>query len=463
MSTDKRVYGSILECIGNTPLVRLNRLTKDLKCTVYAKVEFFNPAGSIKDRVAKQIIEDYEAEGRIKEGGTIIEGTSGNTGAGFALMATSRGYKSTFVMPDKQSEEKRQALRAWGSKVVITPTNVEADDPRSYYKVSERLVQETPNSCYGNQYHNPSNPKTHYHSTGPEIWEQLDGNIDVFIAGVGTGGTISGCAKYFKEKNKDIQVVGVDPVGSLYYDYFYSGVMTKPYTYVLEGIGEDFMPSTMNFDHVDDIVRVTDQDCMITTRRMVAEEGIFAGASSGAAIAGALKYLKKHDREGMVVVIILPDSARNYLSKLFNDYWMEENGFFDPPKVTGTVSDLLHAKTKRELLTISYRSTIADTVKMLKKNDISQAPVLKDDALIGIITEKELLQRAIRGNPKQDIVEDSIDLDFCIVKEDTELPVLMELFSRFKTALVYKGKKPTDIITRIDLLDYVAQHRKGEK
>ena len=206
--------------------------------------------------------------------------------------------------------------------------------------------------------------------------------------------------------------------------------MTKPYTYVLEGIGEDFMPSTMNFKDIDDIIRVTDRECFIMTRRMVAEEGIFAGASSGAAIAGALKYLRKHDREDLVAVIVLPDSARNYLSKLFNDYWMEENGFFDPPKVVGTVSDLLHAKTKRELLTISYDSTISDTVKLLKKNAISQAPVLKDGELIGIITEKELLQRAIRGNPKQDIVEDSIELDFCIVKDDTELPVLMELFNR---------------------------------
>ena len=463
LNSDKRVYNSIIECIGNTPLVRLNRLTEGLKCTVYAKVEFFNPAGSIKDRVAKQIIEDYEAEDRIKKGGTIIEGTSGNTGAGLALMATTRGYKSCFVMPDKQSEEKRQALRAWGSKVVITPTNVDATDPRSYYKVSERLVQETANSCYGNQYHNPSNPKAHYNGTGPELWNQLDGKIDAFFAGIGTGGTITGCGKFFKEKNKDVQVVGVDPVGSLYYDYFYSGVQTKPYTYVLEGIGEDFMPSTMDFNNVDDIVRVTDQECFIMTRRLVAEEGIFAGASSGAAIAGALKYLKKHDREGMVVVVVLPDSARNYLSKMFNDRWMDENGFFEKPSLIGTVSDLLHTKSKRELLSLPSDSTIATTVKLLKKHNISQAPVMRDGELIGIVTEKELLQRAIRGNPKQDLVEDSIDLDFCIVQEDTELPVLMELFSRFKTALVYKGKNATDIITRIDLLDYVAQSRKGEE
>ena len=233
MNREKRIYDSILQCVGDTPLVRLRRVTGDLKCTVYAKVEFFNPAGSIKDRVAKQIIEDYEAEGRLKPGGTIIEGTSGNTGAGLALMAADRGYKSTFVMPDKQSEEKRQALRAWGSKVVITPTDVAPEDPRSYYKVSERLVRETENACYANQYHNPSNPKAHYLSTGPELWNQLDGNIDVFIAGVGTGGTIAGTGRYLKEQNPEVQVVGVDPVGSLYYDYFYSGVIAQPYTYVL--------------------------------------------------------------------------------------------------------------------------------------------------------------------------------------------------------------------------------------
>jgi cystathionine beta-synthase len=462
LTPEKRVYNSILDCVGNTPLIKLNRITKDLKCTVYAKVEFFNPAGSIKDRVAKQIIEDYEAEGRIKSGGTIIEGTSGNTGAGLALMATSRGYKSIFVMPDKQSEEKRQALRAWGAKVVITPTNVDADDPRSYYKVSERLVQETENACYGNQYHNPSNPKAHYHSTGPELWEQTEGQMDVFIAGVGTGGTIAGCAQYFKEQNPDVKVVGVDPVGSLYYDYFYSGVMTKPYTYVLEGIGEDFMPSTMSFDHIDDVERVTDHECFEMTRRLVAEEGIFAGASCGAALAGAMKYLKKHDREGMVAVVILPDSAKNYLSKVFNDRWMEENGFMDAPAVQGTVSDLLHSKSKREVVTIAHDTTVLSAVETLKKYDFSQAPVFKGDALLGILTEKSLLHHAIKGHAGQELVKELVDMDFCVVHEDTELYVLMELFSRFETALVYEDKKPCDIITRIDLIDYMARAKKRQ-
>lgn len=458
MTPEKRVYNSILDCIGNTPLIKLNRITKDLKCTVYAKVEFFNPAGSIKDRVAKQIIEDYEAEGRIQKGGTIIEGTSGNTGAGFALMATSRGYKSIFVMPDKQSEEKRQALRAWGAKVVITPTDVDAEDPRSYYKVSERLVQETENACYGNQYHNPSNPKAHYHSTGPELWEQTEGKMDVFIAGAGTGGTITGCAKYLKEQNKDVKVVAVDPVGSLYYDYFYSGVMTKPYTYVLEGIGEDFMPSTMGFENVDDVERVTDQECFEMARRLVSEEGIFAGASCGAALAGAMKYLKKHDREGMIAVVVLPDSAKNYLSKVFNDRWMEENGFMEASSIRGTVSDLLHAKSKRGIVNVAHNATVVEAVEILKAHNYSQAPVMHGESLLGILTEKSLLHHSIKGYAAQESVKELVDMDFCVVHADTELYVLTELFSRFETALVYNDeKKPTDIITRIDLIDHMAR------
>ena len=461
MNREKRIYDSILQCVGDTPLVRLRRVTGDLKCTVYAKVEFFNPAGSIKDRVAKQIIEDYEAEGRLKPGGTIIEGTSGNTGAGLALMAADRGYKSTFVMPDKQSEEKRQALRAWGSKVVITPTDVAPEDPRSYYKVSERLVRETENACYANQYHNPSNPKAHYLSTGPELWNQLDGNIDVFIAGVGTGGTIAGAGRYLKEQKPEVQVVGVDPVGSLYYDYFYSGVMTKPYTYVLEGIGEDFMPSTMDFQYVDDVIRVNDKECFEMTRRLVREEGIFAGASCGAAVVGALKYLRRHDREGMVAVVVLPDSGRNYLSKLFNDKWMEENGFFEPDRVSGTVSDLLHSKTKRALVSLDSQLSLTEAIEILKHNNISQAPVMDGAQLLGVLTETKLLHRALARGTVGEKVRELADLDFCVVHEHTEISVLTELFSRFEVALVYDNERQAkDIITRIDLIDFMARQRR---
>ncbi|MBM73937.1 MAG: pyridoxal-5'-phosphate-dependent protein subunit beta [Proteobacteria bacterium] len=457
----KNVHESILDCIGNTPMVRLRKVTAGLKCTVYAKVEFFNPAGSIKDRVAKQIVEDYEAEGVLKEGGMLVEGTSGNTGAGLALMAADRGYSATFVMPDKQSEEKRAALRAWGAKVVITPTDVAAEDPRSYYKVSERLVRENENACYANQYHNPSNPKAHYLSTGPEIWDQLDGKIDVFFAGVGTGGTISGTGAFLKEQNKDVQVVGIDPVGSLFYDYFHSGVMTKPYTYVLEGIGEDFLPTTVDFSSVDDIIRVNDKECFEMTRRLVREEGIFAGASCGAAVAGALKYLQRHDREGMVAVIILPDSGKNYLSKVFNDRWMEENRFLEPDTNTGTVADLIKHKGKGALVKIEAKTKVSNAISILKDGGISQAPVMKGNKLLGILSEKTLLHRALQGDPRQEKIESLIDLDFCVVHGDTEIVVLTELFARYKVALLFEGKEgPKDIITRIDLIDYMASQKR---
>jgi cystathionine beta-synthase len=456
----QKVYESILDCIGNTPMVRLRRVTEGLKCKVYAKVEFFNPAGSIKDRVARQIVEDYEAEGILKKGGIIVEGTSGNTGAGLAMMAADRGYGSTFVMPDKQSEEKRAALRAWGSKVVITPTDVDAEDPRSYYKVSERLVQESENACYANQYHNPSNPKAHYQGTGPEIWDQMEGKVDVFVAGIGTGGTIAGVGRFLKEQGKGTQVVGIDPVGSLYYDYFYSGVMTRPYTYVIEGIGEDFMPTTMDFKYVDDIVRVNDKECFQMTRRLVREEGIFAGASCGAAVAGALKYLRQHDREGMVAVVILPDSGRSYLSKLFNDKWMEENSFFEPDRTHGNVADLLKTKPPAGLVSIDAGSTLSEAISLLKKHGISQAPVMDGASLLGVLTENKLLHRALQGDRSQESVRDLADLDFCVVHGYTELPVLIELFARFKVALVFDGSQgPKDIITRIDLIDYMAKSR----
>jgi cystathionine beta-synthase len=285
----------------------------------------------------------------------------------------------------------------------------------------------------------------------------------VFVAGIGTGGTIAGTGKYLKEQRKDVQIVGVDPVGSLYYDYFYSGVETQPYTYILEGIGEDFMPSTMDFQYVDEMIRVHDQECFEMTRRLVREEGIFAGASCGAAVVGALKYLRRHDREGMVAVVILPDSGRNYLSKVFNDKWMEENGFMDSPMDMGTVSDILKQKPKRALLSMSSDMKVSDAIEMLKKHGISQAPVMKDGALLGVLTERQLLDRVLKGR-MDDVVEDWVDLNFCVVHEHTEITVLNELFRRFEVALVYSGRtEPKEIITRIDLVDYISNRTKESK
>lgn len=453
-----KVYDSILDCVGDTPLVRLNSVTAGLKATLYAKVEFMNPGGSVKDRIAMQILDDAEADGSIRPGGTIVEGTSGNTGAGLAMVAALRGYRSTFVLPDKQSEEKRAALRAWGSRVVVTPTNVEPEDPRSYYKVSERLVNETPNSFHANQYHNPSNPKAHYQMTGPELYDQLEGKFDVFIGGLGTGGTITGTGKYLKEKKPEIKVVGVDPVGSLYYDYFHTGQLTQPHTYVLEGIGEDFMPSTMDFQFVDDVVRVNDKECFHMTRRLVREEGLFCGGSSGAAVAGALKYLRRHDREGLVAVVLLPDSANRYLSKIFNDNWMRENGFLNPDAGLGTVGDIRSGVDARKLISVPSTARVTEVIGVLKLHGVSQVPVINDGSLAGVVTETRLLERALQGHKGDVPVADVLEANYCTVDNETEVTVLTELFRRFKVAIVLdEGHKPVDIITKIDLIDYISR------
>ncbi len=454
------VYDNVLECVGNTPLVRLNSVTKGLKSTLYAKIEWFNPGGSVKDRVALKIIEDAEKSGALKPGGTIVEGTSGNTGAGLAMVAALKGYKTIFVLPDKQSEEKRAALRAWGARVVVTPTNVEPDDPRSYYKTAERLVRETPNAFYANQYHNPVNPLAHYEKTGPELFNQLDGKLDVFVAGMGTGGTITGTGQYLKEQDPNIQIVGVDPVGSLYYDFFHTGQLTQPHTYVVEGIGEDFLPSTMDFQFVDDVVRVNDKECFQMTRRMVHEEGLFCGVSCGAAVAGTLKYLRRHDREGLVAVVLLPDSGVKYMSKVYNDQWMREMGYLDPDRGLGSVDEMLNkrGRSNRNLISVDPDAKVTEVIGVLKVNGISQVPLVADDKLVGVASEKRLLERALTGTGGATPVRDVMEANYCTVDEDTEVTVLMDLFKRFRVAIVLDGNnKPFDIITRIDLLDFVNQ------
>jgi len=453
-----KVYDNILHCVGDTPMVRLNRVTAGLKATVYAKIEFFNAGGSVKDRVALNIIEKAEKSGALKPGGTIIEGTSGNTGAGLAMVAALKGYKTIFVLPDKQSEEKRAALRAWGARVVVTPTNVEPEDPRSYYSVAKRLVEETPNSFYSNQYHNPDNVEAHYLGTGPEILHQLDGKIDVFVAGAGTGGTLTGVGKYFREHSPDTKVVGVDPVGSLYYDYFHTGQLTEPHTYVLEGIGEDFLPSTMDFQYVDDVVRVNDRECFQMTRRLVREEGLYVGGSCGAAVAGALKYLRRVDREGLVACVLLPDSASKYLSKIFNDNWMRENGFLNEDDRMGTVGDLMGGRGKRKLVSVLPNAKVSEVIGVLKLHGISQVPVVQGDTLRGVVFEKRVLERALEGDRADVPVADLVDASYCTVDRETEVAVLTELFRRFKVAVVLDEKnKPVDIITRIDLIDFISQ------
>lgn len=452
------LYDSILDCIGDTPCVRLNRVTTGLQGSLYAKVEYMNPASSVKDRIAVNIINDLERTGKLKPGGTIIEATSGNTGAGLAMVAAVRGYKTIFVMADKQSEEKRAALRAYGARVVVCPTDVDADDPRSYYKVAAKLVAETPNSAYANQYHNPANPEAHYVTTGPEIWEQFGGKIDAFIAGLGTGGTISGIGKYLKEKNPDIKIVGVDPVGSLYFDFFHTGQMTQPYSYKVEGIGEDFMPSTIDFRHIDDVVRVNDKECFQTSRKLVREEGIFGGSSCGAAVAGALKWLKLNGKPGMRSLVLLPDSGARYLSKTYNDNWMTENGYMEPEAPMGTVADLLARKeTGRVLVSVLPSQKVTEVIGVLKLHGVSQVPVVEDGKVLGVVTESRLLERALAGARGDTAVRELIEMSYCTVDASTDVPTLTELFKRSKVAIVIDGDGVArDIITRIDLIDYIA-------
>ena len=450
------VYDHVLHCVGNTPLVRLNSVTAGLKATVYAKVEMLNPGSSVKDRIALKIIEDAEERGEIKPGGTIVEATSGNTGAGLAMVAAIKGYQCVFVLPDKQSEEKRAALRAYGAKVVVTPTNVEPDDPRSYYSVAKRIAEETPNAFYANQYHNPSNPQAHYEVTGPEIYGQLEGQIDAFIAGLGTGGTITGTGQYLKEQRSEIQIVGVDPVGSLYYDYFKTGQLTEPFSYVLEGIGEDFLPSTMDFQFVDDVVRVNDLECFQMTRRLAREEGLFVGGSCGAAVAGAVKWVAHHDRPDMTVVVLLPDSGSRYLSKIYNDKWMEENGFLDTSVSLGTVGEIV-GPAARAPITIPDTTPATEAIGLLKMHGISQVPVMREGKVIGVLSERALLESALRHGPHAARAGELATHDFCVVDRETEVGVLSDLLRKVRAAFVMEGDALISVLTRIDVIDHVAR------
>src|SRR5580693_7413443 len=372
---------NITQAVGNTPIVRLNKVAHGLASEIYVKCEYLNPGGSHKDRLAWNLLRRAEEQG-LRPGGTIVEATSGNTGASLALLAALRGYKCIFVMPDKMSQEKISNLRAFGAKVVVCPTAVDAEDPRSYYKVSRRIADETPNCFYANQYHNPANPESHYLSSGPEIWKQTNGDFDAFVAGMGTGGTISGCGKFFKERKASIQLVGVDPVGSLYYDFVKSGRITKPFSYKVEGIGEDFFPTTMNLKIIDEIIRVDDKECFLMTRDLTRLEGLFVGGSGGAAVAGAIKYARQVDKPRKIIVFLC-DGGNKYVSKIFNDDWMRENGFLDDEPGLGTVRDILHAGERKKLATASPTSKVREVIATLKSLGISQLPVVEGGKLRG--------------------------------------------------------------------------------
>jgi cystathionine beta-synthase len=449
------IKDTIIEAIGNTPLVRLHKTARGVRPELLAKVEFLNPGGSVKDRIGLGMIEAAEREGRLRSGGTIVEGTSGNTGVGLAIVAALKGYKTIFVMPDKMSDEKIRLLRAFGARVVITPTAVDPDDPRSYYSVSRRLAEETPNAILAGQYWNPANPEAHYRSTGPEIWRQTGGRISAFVAGMGTGGTISGTGRFLKEQNPQIKIIGVDPVGSLLHHYFHTRELGPAHSYKVEGVGEDFLPTTLDFDVIDDTVQVTDREAFTMTRRLVREEGLFGGGSSGMALAGALKWLRiggAQLTEEDIVVVLLPDSGSRYLSKVFDDNWMRENGFLEQ----ASVGDLL-VNRPPEVITASEDTSVEAAIRQMKTHGISQLPVLDGNGrLHGIIGESDLLDYLISGGAMDHTIADLHAHEVATVDPDMPLDELTAVFGRSQAAVVVRDGEVVGIVTKIDVIDFLA-------
>lgn len=450
-------YNNILETIGNTPLVKLNKIVKDVPATVLAKIETTNPGNSIKDRMALKMIEDAEKSGKLKPGGTIIEGTSGNTGMGLAMAAIIKGYKCIFTTTDKQSKEKVDALRAFGAEVIVCPTNVEPEDPRSYYSVSSRLERETPNSWKPNQYDNLSNTKAHYEQTGPEIWEQTEGKITHLIVGVGTGGTASGIGKYLKEQNPNIKIWGIDTYGSVFKKYKETGVFDKNeiYPYITEGIGEDFLPANVNFDTIDLFEKVTDKDAALMTREISRKEGIFVGNSSGSVVAGLLQ-LKDQLKPEDVVVCIFHDHGSRYMGKMFNDDWLRERGFLKDEKLTA--KSILGKREATEIVTIDFDKTVLEAINTMKTLNISQIPVTQKGMVVGKLAEGDILT-VLLENPslKSAPVGEVMSPTFPFVDLNTSIDKISSLINKDNSAVLVEDENgKIEIITQYDVINAIS-------
>jgi len=453
-----RPYANVLETIGWTPLIRLNRVTQGIRTPVYAKAEFFNPGGSVKDRIGLAMIEAAEREGRLKPGGTIVEGTSGNTGVGLAIAAAIRGYRCIFTMPDKMSQEKVRLLKAFGAEVIVTPTAVPPDHPDNYVQTAKRIVAETPGAILADQFYNPVNPAAHYATTGPELWEQTEGRITHLVAAAGTGGTISGAGKYLKERNPSIRIIAGDPVGSIFAGYHCTGTKGEGAPYKVEGIGNDKLPSTLDFSIIDEFHTISDRDAFQMGRRLTREEGLFVGGSSGLIVTLGVRVAREVDDADACIVCILPDTGERYLSKMYNEEWMRENRLLEPERLTA--ADMVARKdgAAPALVTVERGTPVRDALKLITEYDISQLPVCEGDECVGSIPEASLMARIIEDPRTLDQPVDGImEAPLPVVEGDLPMSGVSRLLTRQTPAvLVRTGGALSGIITRFDVVRYLA-------